>query len=636
MKKKNILIAALLSPLLLFSTTSCEDFMEEELVGTLTEDYYNTEQGVEDLIDAAYEPTRTKFTYEWAYALWNFGTDEFTNGDQVNFNYYNTYDSRLNANPADPDVFMHEVWSMYYDGINRANTGLQYIPQVEGERILITPEAKASRMAELRFLRGLYYFTLVQQFGAIPLVLEPTEGIRTEFSRAPVPDVYKVIIADLRFASENLPATQPDFGRATKGAAQHYLAKAYLTRGSARTDQRGQQPTDMDSAAYYADQVINSPVYSLEDNYADLWVLSSYDDNVNTSQTSEEVIFSAQWNDDPLIAGRYGNQTHLYYIMQYDNLPGMIRDIENGRPFRRLMPTDYTMDIYDRKNDSRFYKSFKLAWIANNPNTIPTWSAANAPDPSLVGQPKFTEGDTAAYIWVNMPETALTQNMIDASRYAIFPRYYTNENGELVSAFATRNRYPTLVKWLDPFRQSANQQQGVKDGLLARLGETYLIAAEAYGRMGNYAKALEYVNVLRQRAAYKAGEVKRAEYWLVEGGERGDMSSTYEEIMATEELFTTNAPSEMYPANVTSTEERFIHFILNERTRELAGEFHRWEDLVRTETLVTRAEAYNPDVENIQDFHSLRPIPLQHLERVTSNGEPLTSDQRQAEQNPGY
>ncbi|MCC9168770.1 RagB/SusD family nutrient uptake outer membrane protein [Pontibacter harenae] len=634
MKKKNIILAAII-PLLAFSATSCDDFLEEELVATLTEDYYNTEQGVEDLVEAAYEPVRHKFTYEWAYSLWNFGTDEFTHADQVNFNYYNTYDDRLNPNPPAPDVFLHETWSTLYNGINRANTGLEYIPNVVGVQTLVSPEAKAQRMGELHFLRGLYYFQLVQQFGAIPLPLESTKGVQTEYSRAPVPEVYNVIISDLRYAVENLPVTQAQFGRATKGAAQHFLAKAYLTRGSAVTDERGQKPTDIDSAAYYADQVINSGTYALELNYARLWDLSSYANSV-AAQKSKEIIFSAQWNNNTLLSGRYGNQTHLYFIMAYDQQPGMVRDLANGRPFRRLMPTDYAMDIYDRKNDSRFYKSFQLAYISNNPNNIPVWTAANAPDPSLVGQKRFAVGDTAFYVMVNSPETTLTEAEVRSSSYNLYPRYYRTSTGDLASAFATRGVFPTLIKYVDPFRQNLGAQQGVKDGILARLGETYLIAAEAYGRKGNYGKALEYINVLRQRAAYDAGETKRPEYWMVEGGERGDVSSTYNEIMATQDLFMTDAPSEMYPTSVSSTEERFIHFILNERSRELLGELHRWEDLVRTETLLVRAKEFNPDAINVQAFHKLRPIPLQHLERITVNGRPLTSAERQAEQNPGY
>jgi hypothetical protein len=75
---------------------------------------------------------------------------------------------------------------------------------------------------------------------------------------------------------------------------------------------------------------------------------------------------------------------------------------------------------------------------------------------------------------------------------------------------------------------------------------------------------------------------------------------------------------------------------LNERSRELMGELYRWEDLVRTETLLIRAKAHNPDATAIQPFHKLRPIPQQHLERVTQNGQPLTTAQRQEQQNPGY
>ena len=57
---------------------------------------------------------------------------------------------------------------------------------------------------------------------------------------------------------------------------------------------------------------------------------------------------------------------------------------------------------------------------------------------------------------------------------------------------------------------------------------------------------------------------------------------------------------------------------------------------MRTETVLLRAPAYNPDAANIKPFHKLRPIPQQHLERVFSNGQPLSANERQAEQNPGY
>lgn len=635
--KINYKLLLTLAATLGLGVSSCKDYLQEELVGTLTNDYFNTEQGLEDLVRSSYEQTRYKYALEHSYGMFNFGVDEYTNADQFNALWWNTYDSRLNAT----DSFVDGVWTADYDGINRCNIGLARIPGIQGTTTLRTDEQKRQRIAELRFLRGYYYFQLVQQYGAIPLVLQPTEGVQLEYTRAAVPDVYNTILADFRYAATNLAPTNSDFGRATQGAAQHFLAKAYLTRGSAITEQRGQQPTDIDSAAYFADQVINGGRYALETDYARLFDISSYA-NSTAAQTSREIIFSTQFNNVIALAGRFGNRVHSYFTMQYDTDPGMTRDLLNDRPFRRLMPTNYAMDIFDRRNDSRFYKTMKTTWISNYATTIPRWSATEAPTPAQVNQPKFTVGDTAIYIIVNTPQTAIPQEQITRSRYQIFARYYRDANNVIRQAYnptgeaGLRNKYPQLVKYLDPFRLNANEESGTKDGILARFAETYLIAAEAYGRKQNYAKAVEYINVVRRRASYKAGEVKPSVNWRIEGGVRGDVTSSYAAIEAKETDFESNVAREMYPAEVTSKPQRFIHFILNERTRELLGELHRWEDLARTETLVLRARTFNPDAAGIQNHHRLRPIPQSHLERIFRNGKPLTNDERQAEQNPGY
>ena len=77
-------------------------------------------------------------------------------------------------------------------------------------------------------------------------------------------------------------------------------------------------------------------------------------------------------------------------------------------------------------------------------------------------------------------------------------------------------------------------------------------------------------------------------------------------------------------------------FVLNERSRELCGEFKRWEDLARTQTLVKRVQVFNLEGgPNIKAYHALRPIPQPFLEGITANGLALTATQRQAMQNPG-
>lgn len=69
--------------------------------------------------------------------------------------------------------------------------------------------------------------------------------------------------------------------------------------------------------------------------------------------------------------------------------PGMLRDIANGRPYRRHVATKKTMDdLYDRLHDSRFYKSFKWVYYANNVNTLPAWESLSY-DGTVYFNPSF-------------------------------------------------------------------------------------------------------------------------------------------------------------------------------------------------------------------------------------------------------
>jgi hypothetical protein len=649
---KKLVILLLIASATVLSGTSCKKFIKEDLVSTLTYDYYKTDAGLEDLVRSAYAPLRYKFDNEQSYCLWNFGIDEFILGDQFNYSYYNTYEPRLNA----ADNFLNGFWVNNYGAINRCNLGIELLENFNNptSKLLGTDIQKKQRIGELKFLRGYYYFQMVQQFGGLPLVLNSSDSVRTDFPRASIADVYNVIIPDLKYASDNIGATSGDAGRAVKGAADHFLAKVYLTRGSAVTDQRGQKATDMDSAVYYAEQVFSGNKFILEPDYMNLWAVAypkgypnttvtigappyNFDgasgvaagetSKLNVSNNSKEIIFAAQFSTNlglasPSGSTAGGNRTHEYFTCQYDGgIPGLIRTADNfnGRPFRRMGPSDYTIDLFDRKNDSRFYKSFRTTFYTNTTGG------------------KTPIGDTIAQFIVNDKSTTLTAAQVAAARYITYARYYKDASNNLQQGFSN-NKYLSLVKHNDPIRitTTPNEERGVRNGILARLAETYLIAAEAYGRKGNYPKALEYINKVRQRAAYHTNEFRNPATWMYDGGTKGDVTDTYAQLMATDVLFTTNAASENYPPGVASTADRFIHFMLNERTREMLGEFCRWEDLVRDELLVSRTKLFDKDATSIADYHKLRPIPQLQIDLTTVNGKLMDAAQKKAYQNPGY
>lgn len=643
--------------------SSCKKFIKEELVTTLNEDYYKTDIGIEDLIKSAYAPLQWKFNGEQSYAMSNFGTDEFREGDQFNNVRYNDYDANLNSN----DAFVNDLWINNYSGIRRCNQGIELVTNYQANSTtspLGTQAKKDVRIGELRALRAFYYFQLLQQLGGVPLVLTvPTEP-QYEFPRASEAAVYEQVITDLKAAAPALPwrYTSADRGRATRAMAEHYLAKVYLTRGSAVTEARGQKSTDMDSAIYYANDVILNSGHALEPDFGNLFSAAFPDGNIaplgqegapptgskariDANNASNEIIFAAQFSSNLALAGS-NNQTHLFYPSAYDNgIPGMVRDFYNGRPFRRLRPTDYTIDIFDKINDSRFFKSFQTAFhrnasissISQAPNLY--WNSSNAPNPSLVGLPKVMMGDTAALYIVNPIDRPLLTSTISAMRYySIFARYKQTAVGGAISTDYTGNKYLSMWKFADPIRltNTNNEARGIRNGTYARLGETYLIIAEAYGRKEDYVAALNYVNILRRRAAYKADEARSPQIWRFLGGP-STLANTEASNEANQALFTANAASELYPSTVASTKDRFMHFMLNERTRELCGELLRWEDLVRTETLFLRTKLFNPDISpSFAEFHKRRPIPYLQMIAQQIDGQPMTEQQMEDYQNPGY
>ncbi len=162
------------------------------------------------------------------------------------------------------DISFQDVWTGRYQAIYRANNALFYL-----EQLTIDQTLKDRLIGEVRFLRALFYFDLVRCFGGVPVVttkidLNDNTAINEIVNtRKSVEETYAQIEADLLDAIDRLPLKSAygsnDLGRASKGAAQALLAKAYLYQ------EKWQQAYDM------AGEVISSGQYALLDDYGQVW-----------------------------------------------------------------------------------------------------------------------------------------------------------------------------------------------------------------------------------------------------------------------------------------------------------------------------------------------------------------------------
>lgn len=675
-KHKNIIIAIMAVAVTVLGTVSCsKDFLDEELKTTRDYDYFNTPEGVKDAVTALYDYFGWLFTFEWCYSTTTYGCDEFTVGGDNSNHYWNDYTAdlssaiqRININTTNA----YDIWDNMYKMISVANLVLDRVEKVD-----IEEAQKDVIIAEASFARAWAYLRLVQQYGPVVLKLKPTDGVERYFARATKEECVNQIIADLRVAYEDLPAEEPAEGKLYKDVAAHFLAKALLYRASEiNSDWNASYITaDLAECIQLADEVIGN--HPLASDFSDVFKFTGSD---GANEGLSEIIFAAQFSNKN--AAVEGNRQHLYFVSQYNNLTGFTRDIAGGREYQRMRPSDFIYDVFDMENDSRFWKSFRTK---QNLNNVATASTLSGTDVNTGGATyNYDRGDLGIiYIINKKTDTRFDKNATLMNKHTgvyyfnpftgkptphTYCRYFSDGSDHLRAAAGVFNRFPSLNKWLDGSRPNHNYETGCRDGILARSSETILIKAEALIRQEKYQEAIDVINVVRARAAFKEGE-NRAAY--TDGGaaylnnstgqatypdgilrnSHEDSNSYYEsnniaETTAATDI-TTGITSGSLPAvdeaiiaklGYTTARDRMMCFLLNERSRELVGEFHRWEDLVRTKTLIERVKAYNPEgAPNVTEKHYYRPIPQTFLDAITNaDGRPLTADEKKAIQNPGY
>jgi len=595
-------IPILLLTALCILAVSCKKKLDEHPYTVFTVDYFKTPNGLQNGVNALYSNMRRIYGPIGGVYVQNAGTDEFTYGDQVQGG------AELEmASYALPSTNGHvlTIWNNNYANINLANAILQFGPDVT-----MDANARATILAEAHFLRGLYYFLLVQQFGAVPLDLgsgelkfndKPFQG----FNRLPTDQLfvknYQTIISDLTYASQNLPDTRPAGAfKLAKPAAFHLLAKAYLFRAYSTA----KQSSDFKSAWDAATTLLNNqPKYGtgLLTDFASV--------NKEGNEYNQEILLSVERiPGDPIdnevvnIGSDFANKANIalnLFNCNYQNNVAIPegsgkfpcdRVIQYSRPLRQLCPTPYVYNIAfaDKVNDSRYDNSFRTMWKATNTNVA----------------------------GINIGDTAYLLAPSDEIGNAIIARgvkYRVLKPSEFYLPSRTKYQmFPALTKYDDNKRAAPNDGSG-RPFPIAKLSEVYLLAAEAAIGDGRPADALPLVLTLRQRAAYRAS-LNPTDLAARQG------------IMKQKNTGTASSPVWVDLATADMT----LDFILDERTRELCGESVRWADLACRNRLVDRVKQYNlAAAGKVQPMHLLRPIPQTQLDAI--------NDADKAKyQNPGY
>lgn len=570
---KHLYIFALAASL---AFTACSDFLEQDNKSNVpTEEFYNTANGFASLTNSAYSSLRT--IYSAQPQLFVAGTDLYADGKSqgvVMGQYTFTTDEGI----------IKDFYDRCYKGIQLANSVIAY-----GE----TTEDNAQRLQyidEARYLRAWWYFQLVQQFGPVALNTEMFESAVMSHERTDLATVYQFIIDEFTYLasadSHLLERASSGVGRANKRAAAFYAAKAYLTRGWLDgTDYEAQeasiaQASDFDNAVTYARQAINGelPALSIEEAF-----------DVNNEE-NDELFWSVQYSssavENPVDDGSYQQS-------QFGAYQGGSEKPRNKAIDGNFAPSLRLQQMYTR-GDGRLEQTFMLEfheayfdWYTNPTSKIlyyyaPAWA---------------TDEDIAAWR-ADDPNGIKTETIVSktVAEGGIAP-----SNGQPASYKDRRTQDfgNAAIKKFDDYTETsiANRSTtcSMHDVVLARLGEAYLIAAEAYYKKGDTRQAAEMINNLRQRP--------------------GTIKSGYETAMHVD------------AADIT------IDFILDERARELAGEYVRWTDLKRTHKLIEYVTEYNEDGVELSaltgpdgKYKILRPIPQAAIDL----------NQAHVEQNPGY
>lgn len=460
---------------------------------------------------------------------------------------YNYYMMFL-ATYTDRDGTIQAHWQTFYDGIHRVNT---FIRSVKGMRGIITDEQINEYVAEAKFLRAMFYFSLTDLFGGVPYYDEST-NVNEEFMnlkqpRSSLEEVRAHILEDLDEAIKYLPVEHAasEYGRATKGAAYALRGKVHLY------DKEWQSAiNDFEEIVYNKS---NNYGYALDDDYARVFKLYN-------GAKSPETVFSIQNKSG--VGTEYGMQIQAlmgcrgaYGSCWNNTVPSTqlvdMYEFKDGRPFNwdEIFPGYNAMTPEQRKEllSVEMDGSGTIVGL-READTAKILSAYTCRDPRLMA----TVIVPYSHYMGNIGRTTNVDLI-----FALDHNLAGNANGGTI-----QNLYRKFVTEGDQGGAISNRLHTPFAFPLIRFADVLLMLSEAYNEAGQLDKAVTEFNKVRARVGMPG--LNSGPAWMV-----------------------------------VSNKEQMAERIRKERAVEFAGEGLRFSDLRRWGYEIAHKTLNNVDAVNI-------------------------------------
>ncbi|MES2520389.1 MAG: RagB/SusD family nutrient uptake outer membrane protein [Bacteroidota bacterium] len=282
MKRYNLL-KFLFVALTIGGFASCkEEFLDTPPLGSLTApNFFNTDAELMAGTAALYNKVWFGSNGQ---ALLSFGDGRAGNMiSPYNGNWQQFYQFTVSNTNSD----LRDSWNSFFTIVAQANVLIYNVNTYS--KSAVTVEAKKRAIGEARYMRAVAYSYLVQNWGPVPVITDNLkQGADTTLTRNTVETVWEFAIRDMQAAKDNLPATSAvGSGRLNSFSAKGMLARFYLTRSGLGSTNGLRSQMYLDSAKYYARDVIKNSAFQLMPNYPDLFLTAN---NNNSEQ-----LFGLQW-----------------------------------------------------------------------------------------------------------------------------------------------------------------------------------------------------------------------------------------------------------------------------------------------------------------------------------------------------